>query len=108
MVDQESENKARCEIIQESENKIISHLARMEERVQSIQDNLALFRTELKDSSAESREKIDAIRKEFFEHEKKFVTEIEFEPVKKLVYGTVGFLLLSLGGMIVSLLTKGH
>ena len=61
-------------------------LARLDERTQNI----------LKDVGALSK-KLD---------DKEFVTREEFDPIKKLVYGFVGFMLISLGGMFIAVVLK--
>lgn len=96
-------------------------LARVDERTRSIQDDIINFRNELKNSFQSLSERIkDTEIRQSIRHEenrkeidslnelidKDYIKKTEFEPIKKIVYGFVGFLLLSLGGMFIALLTK--
>ena len=38
----------------------------------------------------------------------KYVTHAEFDPVKKLVYGMVGLVMVAVVGALISLVVKGH
>ena len=46
---------------------------------------------------------IDELKKEV---EGKYVTSVEFEPIKKLVYGMVGLILVSVVTIIMSMITR--
>lgn len=78
-------------------------LARVDERTKSIQYDIIQLREQLKDidniNSKQHAEMLVAV-------DKNYTKKAEFDPIKKLVYGFVGFLLLSIGGMFIALITK--
>lgn len=55
------------------------------------------------------RENVDNKFDDMYESiEKNYTTKGDFEPIKKLVYGFVGFILLSVGGMFIALLIRSN
>jgi hypothetical protein len=96
-------------------------LFRLDERTKNIQDALTKNGEELKNSFIALSDKIrDTERRQDQKSDdnKKAVAEIiemleanytkktEFDPIRKIVYGFVGFLLLSMGGMFIAVLNK--
>ncbi len=96
-------------------------LARVDERTKAIQTDIAKFRDDLKNSFYSLSDKIRdtetrAVAK--YDDNKKDIEEIkrmldkdytkknEFDPIKKIVYGFVGFLLLSIGGMFIAVIAR--
>jgi hypothetical protein len=105
----------------ETESPTKELLARVDERTKSIQTDISKFRDDLKNSfiSLSDRIKETETRHDIkYDENKKNIDELkelvdthyikkdEFEPVKKIVYGFVAFLLLSIGGMFIALLAK--
>ena len=63
------------------------------------QTNIAVLATDIK----YIRQDIQEIKEQLKDH---FVTEEEFEPVRKLVYGLVAVILMGVGGAILGLIIK--
>jgi hypothetical protein len=90
-------------------------LARIEERIKNIQLLVERDRLESTRHNSELKEDIIKIVEDFKkdmvtradDNKKEMVTRAEFEPVKKIVYGIAGFLMLGIGGLIMSFVTKG-
>lgn len=98
-------------------------LARLDERMKSIQENIIDIRQELKSQNTQFNNKMDALE---FRIEKKiesvrnelhsisediedeYVTKEQFQPVQRVVYGIVGLILLSFAGVLVELVIKKH
>ena len=96
-------------------------LARVDERTKSIQGDIVKFRDDLRLSFASLSDKIrdtENRQTEKYEENKENIDEIkslidthytkktEFDPIKKIVYGFVGFLLLSIGGMFIAVIAR--
>ena len=92
-----------------------SKIARLEERIRNLERLVDGNKIDSKELSKEAervieqkardvRELLDRTADEL---KRTVLTKAEFEPVKKLVYGMVGFLLLSVGGMVISFMSKG-
>jgi hypothetical protein len=101
-------------------------LARIEERIKNLQHIVERDRLEMSRTSGELKEDLIKIVEDFKremitrtdetkkdlisradENKKEMITRAEFEPVKKIVYGIAGFLMLGIGGLIMSFVTKG-
>lgn len=80
-------------------------LARVDERTKAIQTDVSLVRESVKDISHGTESKFRELEDKI---EEEFVKIVEFDPIKKLVYGFVGFILLAIGGMFITLLTKSQ
>jgi len=93
---------------------VLSHLSGLDERTKAIRDNIDQMRTEVRgkfdEMSKTHKNEIDEIKDTHKSLRKEiddgYTKKVEFEPVKKLVYGVVSFLLLAVGGMIISLVNK--
>lgn len=73
-------------------------LARLDERTRALQDDMKIIKEKLDDTSDDIYNTMD----------KHYTKRADFEPIKKLVYGFVGFLLLSIGGMFIGLLLRSN
>jgi len=96
-------------------------LARVDERTKSIQSDIGKFRDDLKNSFfalsekikdnenrqtekyEENKEDIEEVKKLIDTH---YIKKTEFDPIRKIVYGFVGFLLLSMGGMFIAVIAR--
>ena len=94
---------------------LLSRLAGLDERTRAIQDSVNQIRLDIKDRTenleqelhdeiTEVKDQIKALRKETDEQ---YVKKVEFDPVKKLVYGVVAFFLVSIGGLMFAMLKGG-
>lgn len=98
-------------------------LARLDERTKAIQDSLNTIRDDFKTQSEITLKKIDdieiklenkiqSVKVEMADrievHEKTFVTQEQFKPVQKIVYGIVGLILFSFGTALVTLVFSKH
>lgn len=75
-------------------------LARLEERIVSLVEKV----TETCAKIGELEDQIDQISSEF---EVRFVTRAEFAPVRSIVYGIVGIILVAVAGAVVALVVRG-
>src|SRR6266705_947835 len=79
-------------------------LARVDERTKAIQTDIAKFRDDLKNSFYSLSDKIrDTETRAVAKYDD---NKNEFDPIKKIVYGFVGFLLLSIGGMFIAVIAR--
>lgn len=79
-------------------------LALIDERTQVMNKSMSFLIADVKTMQAENTRKFEALQAE---HEKKFVTLDQFQPVQKIVYGLVGAILLSvIGALLTLIITK--
>jgi len=79
-------------------------LQRIDERVQLMRTDIASLRSEVEASRADYSSSRERCAKMFADM---FVTRVEFDPVRKVVYGTVGVILLSVLGAVIGLTVHG-
>jgi len=108
-------------MINEIESPTKELLARVDERTKSIQADISKFREDLKTNFSnlsdkirdteirnatkfdETSQDIDEIKEMIDTH---YIKKTEFDPIRKIVYGFVGFLLLSIGGMFIAIIAR--
>lgn len=73
-------------------------IARIDERTKALQESLGEFK-----DTVEKR--LDDISELIDEH---YTKKADFDPIKKIVYGFVGFLLLSMGGMFIAVIVRSN
>lgn len=87
-------------------------IARVDERTLAIQDDLKNIRETMRDTTSSLNDHINSTERhldgKFRDLETDFVKREEFDPIKKLVYGFAGFLLLSIGGMAMVAVQQSH
>lgn len=80
-------------------------IARIDERTLTLLKSHDQLRTKLD----EHREALDGhIDNVYSDVEKHYAKKADFDPVRKLVFGFVGFMLLSIGGMFIGLIVKSN
>jgi hypothetical protein len=78
------------------EGNVREMIARIDERTSALLTSHGDLRTEIKDH-------VDTI---YADVEKHYTKKADFDPVRKLVFGFVGFMLISIGGMFIGLIVK--
>lgn len=78
-------------------------LARLDERTREFDKRQIEHSTKLEAMTRETNTKLDSMRNDF---ERKYVTIDQFSPVKTIVYGLVGTILVSVIGAVIALVVK--
>ena len=83
--------------------KISNQIARLDERQRSVKEELGKIAESVQRIETTINSRIVSI---YDNVDKLYVKKADFDPIKKLVYGFVGFLLLMMGGMFVAVIVK--